>query len=174
MNKIGYFTSFWNLIDLSSLIMTLIVKIAFVLSWKEEIYYPLASITLIILWLRMFYFGRMFFQTAVIVAMIIQIVKDMKVFILLLGISTLGFGNAFYIIGRNDIYDRIPFTQNNFIKTMGFAWSNIIGEFSFTKEFPEGNYYYILYCIWFIHTLMTMFMLLNLLIAIMGDSFNRV
>jgi len=175
MYWIDYFTSFWNMIDMTSLIMNLIVIVANLLDWSNNIYYPLASITLLIMWLRMFYFGRMFFATAVLVAMIIQIVKDMKMFLIILSVSVLGFANAFYVIGWNDIHDFKPFTENSIIKTVAYAWSNIIGDFYFTEGFPRwGADYVILTCIWFIHTILSMFMFLNLLVAIMNDAFNRV
>jgi len=131
MHKIDYFTTFWNLIDLTSLIMNFIVIIANLLNWDNNIYYPLASVTLLILWLWMFYFGRLFFATAVLVAMIIQIVKEMKMFLIILSISVFGFANAFYVMGWNDIHDFAPFTENSIVKTVAYAWSNIIGDFNF-------------------------------------------
>ena len=60
----------------------------------------------------------------------------MKWFLVVLGFSVIGFANAFYVIGRNDIKDFEPFTHNNFVETIAYAWSNIIGDFTFTNEFP--------------------------------------
>ena len=60
----------------------------------------------------------------------------MKWFLVVLGFSVIGFANTFYVIGRNDIHDFKPFTENNMIKTIAYAWSNIIGDFNFTDGFP--------------------------------------
>ena len=107
--------------------------------------------------------------------MIIQIVKDMKMFLIILSISVFGFANAFYVIGWNDIHDFTPFTENSILKTVAYAWSNLIGDFTFASHFPRYRTdYTILTFIWFLHTILSMFMLLNLLIAIMGDAFHQV
>jgi len=107
--------------------------------------------------------------------MIIQIVKDMKMFLIILSISVFGFANAFYVIGWNDTHDFTPFTEDSILKTVAYAWSNIIGDFTFASHFHKDRTdYIILTCIWFLHTILSMFMLLNLLIAVMGDAFNQV
>ena len=64
------------------------------------------------------------------------------------------------------------FAGDNIFRAVAFSWVNLMGAFDTEGfEFRDKT---ILYIIWFLHTLVTMFVLLNLLIAIMGDSFGKV
>ena len=70
---------------------------------KPEAMRPIASISLFLMWCKIFYFLRLFETTAPIVRMIMQIISDMKTFSFVLFLAVLGFANTFYILSLNGI-----------------------------------------------------------------------
>jgi hypothetical protein len=59
---------------------------------------PVASIAVLIMWWKFFYFLRIFDTTSSLVRMLFEIVKDMKVFTLILTVAGIAFANSFYIL----------------------------------------------------------------------------
>ena len=62
----------------------------------------MASMAVFVVWLRYFYFGRLFKPTAALIRMIIEIVIDMRWFLFVLIIAVLGFSNSFIILSKED------------------------------------------------------------------------
>jgi hypothetical protein len=123
------------------------------------------------MWAKLFYFGRIFFSTAAMIRMVIEITYDMKYFLMVLLIAIAGFGNCFMILARN--YDKEElFTGNNYWRSFIYAYNQALGEFD-TEAFEDTDKYY-LYFIWFLNTMISLIVFLNMLIAIMGDTFDRV
>lgn len=75
------------------------------------------------MWLRLFYYLRIFRSTAVLVAMVIEITLDMKYFLLVLCLAALGFANSFYIIARNDEEAEDLFTGNTIFYAAIYSWN---------------------------------------------------
>lgn len=97
-NPSDYFGSFWNLTDLISYSLCLIVVIFDRTPVPNSINRPIASLCLIILWVKMFYFLRVFETTSRLIRMIIEIVNDMQNFLIVLTIGIIGFSGGFYIL----------------------------------------------------------------------------
>lgn len=101
--------------------------------------------------------------------MIQAIILEMKYFVLALLIAILAFANTFYILGRNDPGN---FSGNNVWDAFIFSYKMGLGDFD-TDGFgtvDEG----LIWTLWFLNTLIILIILLNLVIAIMGDTFDRV
>ena len=103
------------------------------------------------------------------IKMTIAIFLNMKYFLLILLLAIMGFANVFYIIARNAAE---PFAGNNIFYAFIYSYGQGMGDFS-TDGYDIRDEL-LIYIIWFIHTLVTMLILLNLLIAIMGDTFDQV
>mmetsp|Transcript_12932 Transcript_12932/g.14849 ORF Transcript_12932/g.14849 Transcript_12932/m.14849 type:complete len:237 (+) Transcript_12932:5334-6044(+) len=102
--------------------------------------------------------------------MIQAIIIEMKYFVLALLIAILAFANAFYILGRNS--PDANFTGNNIWDAFIFSYRMGLGDFN-TDGFgtsDEG----LIWTLWFLNTIIILIILLNLVIAIMGDTFDRV
>lgn len=65
-----------------------------------------------------------------------------------------------------------PFTGGTFFRAFLYAYQLSLGEFN-TDEFNSQDVVY-LDIMWFLNTLITLVVFLNLLIAIMGDTFDNV
>jgi len=93
-----YFTSFWNITDLFSYSLCIMVVLFDRFNVKSSVNRPIASVCLIILWIKLFYFLRVFESTSRLIRMIIEIVNDMKNFLIVLMIGIVGFSGGFYIL----------------------------------------------------------------------------
>ena len=102
--------------------------------------------------------------------MIIEISLDMRYFVLVLFIACIGFANSFFILARSDGDE--PITGDNIFRAFIFAYRMGLGDFD-TDGF-ETRDEALIYVLWFLNTLVVLIVLLNLLIAIMGDTFDRV
>ena len=168
--KILYFITFWNMVDVVSLALNFIIIILDLAGANEENIVTLSGIAVLFMWLKLFYFGRIFLSTAAMIRMILEISYDMKYFLLVLIITIAGFGNCFLIISRN--YDGYEFAGNTYFTAFLYSYQAVLGAFSLTG-FAQSDKSYLQF-IWFLNTMVGLIIFLNLLIAIMGDTFDRV
>ena len=82
-SKIGYFTNFWNLVDMISLLLNTVIIICDLSDIDSQDLTTLMGIAVLFMWLKLFYFGRIFLSTAGIVRMILQITFDMRYFLVI-------------------------------------------------------------------------------------------
>lgn len=170
-HKASYFVSFWNMIDLASLVLNLVIVICDLAGIPEADLVPMFACAVLIMWFKVFYFGRMFFSTAAMIRMVLEITLDMKYFLLVLIIAIAGFGNFFFIMARNYGTDEL-FTGDNYWRAFLYSYNQAMGNFDTAAYLDPDKYY--LFIIWFMNTMITLIIFLNLLIAIMGDTFDRV
>jgi len=169
--KYTYFLSIWNLVDVLSIFLNLLILLFDLINVTESTLIPILACAVLLMWLKLFYFGRIFLSTASVIKMIIAISSDMKYFLLILMLTIAGFGNWFMILARN--YDtKEMFTGNNYWRSFLYSYRQALGDFN-TDAFSDTDEYY-LYAIWVLNTMVTLIIFLNLLIAIMGDTFDRV
>lgn len=91
-------STFWNIIDLSSTIMVITFTIGDQMEMKYVTGKNIASIASFLLWVKMFYFLRIFHPTAAFIRMITEVMKDISIFTLMLIVALMAFGNGFYIL----------------------------------------------------------------------------
>ena len=165
---LDYVRSFWNLIDLVSLLLNIVTMVCDLAGVRPEDVATLAAVAVVFMWLKVFYFLRIFNATASLVRMIIEIAHDMKYFFVVLMLAVVAFANAFYILTVNQpsVDALVPYS---FV----FSYRMGLGDFD-TDSFGETKDEILLWVLWFVNTLLINIMLLNLLIAIMGDTFERV
>ena len=167
-----YLKSFWNMLDTFSVIMNTTVVIMDFATASFENTNRVAAVSVLVLYFKLFYFLRIFFATAYLVRMIIEIMLDMKFFVSVLMIATLAFGNAFYILGRNSDEENGNLAGENFVDAFIFSYRMGLGDFQ-TDGFATRDEE-ILWIFFVLNSLIILIILLNLVIAIMGDTFDRV
>mmetsp|Transcript_34071 Transcript_34071/g.45898 ORF Transcript_34071/g.45898 Transcript_34071/m.45898 type:complete len:178 (+) Transcript_34071:2258-2791(+) len=139
-----YFRSGWNWIDLSSILLNWIVVI---LNAKLHDIHKLrdwASLAVILMWLKLFYWMRLFQPTAFFLRMLTEILSDIRFFIPLFIICMAMFANAFLILnlGREAdesqgslLPDDIAFPLNALIHSYLIG----LGEFSSIDAHSGGG-----------------------------------
>jgi hypothetical protein len=72
-----------------------------ILDWvdvKHETFVIVSAVAICIMWLKIFYFGRLFLATAGIIRIVVEIIYDMKWFLVLFFMIIAAFTNSFYVI----------------------------------------------------------------------------
>lgn len=171
-HKAHYFKSFWNLLDFITMLANITyIVLDFIPGIPSETIRPISAIAILFMYAKMFYFLRIFGTTAAIVRMIIEISADMKIFLLTVLIAIIGFANAFYILALNS--DGDPFTGSNFLYAIIYSYRTGLGDF-LTDDFGSTRDEALIWVVFLINTLIIFVLLLNMLLAIMGDTFDRV
>ena len=170
-NRINYFLSFWNLLDLSSLILNFTVWISDLVGISDEKYVPLSAIAILIVYLKLFYFGRIFISTASMIRMVIFIFYDMKYFLFIFLLVWFAFGNWYYILSKNNISSE-AFYENTFFTAFLYAYQQALGAFDVSAFVDEDKH--LLFFIWFFNSLILFIILLNMIVAALGDTFDKV
>lgn len=136
-HKIHYFTSMWNLIDLCSLVLNLLVVIFDLTETVAmEDMYNVLCVAVLIMYLKTFYFLRIFTSTASLIRMISEITYNMKYFAMVLVLACVGFGNCFLILARNAT--DFDFSGGSLWRSVIFAYKIGLGDFT-TKGFETQD-----------------------------------
>jgi hypothetical protein len=186
-SPLEYFTSIWNYIDLIPTLgiytLTAISLVKFLATADPIFISNITSITTFFMWFKLLYFLRLFSSTSYLIHMIIQVVIDMRHFLLVLFITIIAFGDSLLQISLtnaeefDDNGDQVngPFT-GNFLYSVGYTYIMILGGFSTSLD-HEGFGQQSLWLVWSLFILCTIFnmiVMLNLLIAIISESFAAV
>jgi Ion transport protein len=186
-DPLEYIKSFWNYTDLLVNGLCLSVVVLDIMDFDSKmILRPIASSTLIIVWVKLFYYLRAYDSTSQLIRMIIETVKDIRYFLFVLFIGIVGFAGGFYILqyglyGVGSDSDSNPqhlFVGTNPLLAIIYIYQLVMGNFNL-GNFPEydGTSQFEFYFIWFLFVVSCLFLvivLMNLLIAIMSNTFSNV
>jgi len=140
-----------------------------------------AAVACFLLWLKFFSYLRIFNKFSSFIRMIMEMFKDMSIFLAMLLLGILSFANTYYVLDQIT-YDEIKAQdEKDFVNvTGGSAWDSImytyrmgLGDFD-TDPYNDSNYMPLYWALFISCTVFIQILLLNLLIAIMGDTFERV
>eukprot|EP00054_Salpingoeca_dolichothecata_P035120 m.4589 g.4589 ORF g.4589 m.4589 type:complete len:314 (+) comp5087_c0_seq1:2942-3883(+) len=128
------------------------------------------SIAVYIRWVGLIYFLQAFENTGPLVRMLLRIIGDIKYIVLLLSLFVFGTAHAFYVVLRAE--------ENSGFSSPGTALFTsfnmvLLGDFD-TNEFTTGRFEVLLQILFVISMMLIMIVLLNLLIALMSDSYERI
>jgi len=95
----------WNLLDIASLVLVSIFIVMNLMGYIHDAnLYIIGGLAVFCLWLKLFYFMRMFQDTAAFVRMIIEMLIDIKIFLFIFFVGILAFSNCLYVL---DMYTRL-------------------------------------------------------------------
>ena len=177
-----YFTNYWNLIDLVYLTLNLYVIVsnflgAFFDFGDITTARVVASVSAIFLWSKVLDWLRLFDGTAFYIFLIEITVRDIGSFLIIMLISYMMYGTAFYLLNLNRsedsalIAELAPFYAwplNVFVNQYALS----LGEFDL-DTFGEGPNTIWCYGYFVVASFMIIIIFLNMLIAIMADSFSQ-
>lgn len=134
---------------------------------------PLYSITSFFLWLRFVYFLRIFKLTSYIITVVREVTKDMGPFMLAFIVILAAFGSSWHLLSMaEDPEEEDAQFTSDYVDSLMYAYKVSLGEFN---DFAFGTQHVWLgWIYWIISSLFLLIILLNLLIAIISESFARV
>ncbi|CAD7697120.1 unnamed protein product [Ostreobium quekettii] len=173
-----WFSSGWNVLDLLSSMVTALVlpAVHFAATYEKlgEGESWLAAITLLVLWCRMLYFAQACRGIGPVVIMIFEVLKDLVIYMGLLAALVFGFATTFFISFRHDVSnEEIWESFGTFSRSLLTTFGMMLGEFNM-PIFYETPSYVITLTIFVVYMTTMIIVLLNLLIALMTDTHDRV
>ena len=102
----------------------------------------------------------------------------MKAFLFVFFIAIFSFANAFYILGfskfdvNDSRYSEDNYAGANFVYAVIYSYRQALGQWEMTS-FKQPNEIFIS-ILWLLNTIISLIILLNLVIALMGDTFDKV
>eukprot|EP00347_Sterkiella_histriomuscorum_P022786 403337167 len=174
-NGLEYFTDVWNYIDIIPPvgIFTISVMILMGANGVEiNIHYQRSLIAIIsfFMWMKLLYFLRIFRSTGYLIGMILEVIKDMRFFFVVLLITIIAFGSAFLTLSLGN-EEANQFTNSN-VDAIIFTYRMILGDFD-TEAFGEVATPTV-WILFLLCTLFNMIVMLNLLISIISETFAKV
>eukprot|EP00210_Caulerpa_lentillifera_P007787 g7431.t1 len=189
-----YLSSGWNIVEVVSYIIIIIVIFTLhVANLRNFDVWPILSACIavesILIWIKVWYFAQAFEKTGAFVLMIENIIKDCVPFLGLALVILLGFSFALFSLFQQALHEikligneaDTNETREIIEQSFGDPWKAIvtmfyamIGTFE-PKIYHDSGSLSILITIMFVFYLATqMIVMVNMLIAIMGDTFDRV
>ena len=83
------------------------------------------------------------------------------------------FTNSFFVIATITYNDSPRFTTNNFFLAIAWTWRNGVGDFR-PEDFSANRFLHLCEVIWLLCTFFVMILFMNLLIAVLSDSFKNI
>ena len=187
ISGLDYFADVWNYVYVLGNLLAILVVLAhgLQLPFRQSYMVMFGSTVIIFQYVMFFYWMRLFKSLAFYVTMILETFSDIFYFLLIYMLALTMFGNALYCVNqivviKNSNEDR-PLTDLTYMKAFEIPFLDSIlhvyrislGDFdtdAYTAH-PAAKFIWIYF---FIATLLTQVMFLNMLIAVMSDTFNRV
>lgn len=125
------------------------------------------------IWLKFLYYLRIFEATSSLIRMIMQVIYDIRHFLFVLLLTIVAFGDSFKTIsnGNPDTADGGRFVEQGFFGSFFYVYNMCLGAY-------DNNYGNVQQSLaWFIFFLCTMFnmiIMLNLLISIISESYEKI
>lgn len=98
----GYFSDFWNILDFTSLMLCAGYVASELLDLITEDYLNvLGSFAILLLWIKLFYWMRLFKNFSAFIRIISEIVKDIQIFTVMLFLCLSAFANVIIVLQMN-------------------------------------------------------------------------
>lgn len=172
-----YFSDFWNWIDICSFSLNSAVLTMHFLETDAHIMRVCSSTAVAIMWIKLFYWCRLYTATAAFIRMIREIIIDCRAFGIMLFLCVCLFGNTLLILDQSRRIEEIDLINEEAIG-VPFIDSIIRSYLVGLGEFGMDNYSAsnagLVWSYFILSTFIIQLVFMNLLIAIMGDTFDRV
>jgi hypothetical protein len=159
----------WNTLDLIHISLSVALLVTFCIGL--QVTELLLSIAVYIRWIGILYYLQAFDSTGPLTQMILQILLDMRPMLLVLFISVVASANSFYVLLQHEDNGG---EYNNVAISLFTSFSSFILSSFNTKDFAVGPFAIFLQMLFVITAVFVPVVLLNLLIALMNDSYEMV
>eukprot|EP00347_Sterkiella_histriomuscorum_P013502 403364473 len=172
----AYLQSVWNYIDILSplgVIVSQILQISEKLDIEinQDFQRSILALATFFMWLKILYILRIFKSTGYLIRAIVEVIFDMVIFLFILFLTVITFGDSFLRLSYGNKDEELQFIPN-FFHGIVYGYRMILGDFD-TTAFGDVAVP-LAYVFWFLCTILDMIVMLNLLIAIISDTYARV
>jgi hypothetical protein len=145
--------------------------IEYVYESNPEIERAVMAISSFFIWLKFLYFMRMNRSTSKFISIIVAVIRDMKVFMLVFAIVIFSFSQSLYILSNNN-----DNADKRFIDSMdaSILFTYCIGLGSWEADNLGEKDVILVYTFFILATLFLCIIMLNLLIAVVSDTYAAV
>ena len=120
------------------------------------------------IWFKFLYFFRVFRLYGHLIKTITEVIIDIRVFVVILVLSNLAFSGTFYILSKNSKESKVT----SYGKSITMTYELMLGQFDTEKYGDVGET--LIYIVFVFSSLFLIVIMLNLLIAIISDTFATV
>jgi hypothetical protein len=171
---ISYLFDFWNLMDVASLTLNATYIVCELNQYLDENTINLiGSIAVGIMWLKMFYWMRIFMPFAAFIRTVQEIITRIAVFTIMLMMVLFGFANCVVVLQLNRDEETDPvfdaFTEVPLFDSFIHAYLTGLGDFN-KDAYSEHNSKTV-WVFFLIATVIVQLVFMNLLIALMSDAY---
>jgi len=135
---------------------------------EEPIQVAIQAIATLMIWLKFLYYLRIFEATSSLIRMIMQVIYDIRHFLMVLLLTIIAFGDSFKTLSNGN---PTMYVDDGFFGSFFYVYRMCLGDFNTefgTVQVSLG---------WFMFFLCSMFnmiIMLNLLISIIGESYGKI
>jgi len=161
----------WNLLDVPAYAMVLLGVVLQELDPSSSRLKAVDGITCLLIWFKLLYYMRPFKLFGPMVYVIFLVIFDIRIFLIILFVVVIGFGNAFYVINGGKGDDLEAF--RSITHSLRTAISYCLGTFEL-QDLDNSLYPALMTVLWLVFMVVVAIILLNLLIAIISESYDKV
>lgn len=181
----SYFYDTWNFIDMSSWALNFSFMSMFFLCvvlreeyFQREVILTIGSWGMFLMWIKVFYWFRLFSSYAYYVRLIMQTISDSRKFMILVVIILISFGNFIYVADATNYGTTVTYAGTYFgikpldavISVYDFGALGDINVPMYTSGFETMSMMFM----FLLATFMVSVVFMNMLIAIMSNTFSEV
>ncbi|CDW75916.1 UNKNOWN [Stylonychia lemnae] len=167
-----YLSSVWNYLDIITpvIILTLLTINGFNIDISRNSQRIFQAIGVFFMWFKFLYFFRIFKSFGYLTRLIILVVYDMRHFMVVLFITLVAFSDSFLTLSNgNEENDQFV---HGFYDSIIYTYRIILGDFNVEKFGSVGTQ--LVYGLFILCTMFNTIVMLNLLIAIISETFETV
>ena len=175
-DPVAYASNFWNILDMVSLVSCgVFMFLDLLTNTNTDVLNVISAVAVLILWMKLFYWLRLFKPFSAFIRMISEIVMDIRVFAVMLFIVFVAFGNCIIILNKNRSEDNTLFSSYIGIASIdALINAYLIGLGDFSYDTYSDTNKYVVWIFFLGATFIVQLVFMNMLIAMMGESFGRI
>ena len=169
----SFVTSIYNWLDVFGVLLVIATLPLNVYGYEEM--YLVASVAVLVIWLRLLTYTRGYYKTGVFVRTLIKILSSIRYFLLILGIVLLAFSHSFYLL--NQTTDHFPYYQQFGVAlfTQYTMMYNIVNFSYGSPPLENPDSVVVLWCVLYVlFSVLVTLTMLNMLIALMSSTYSAV
>ena len=139
---------------------------------RYDMLHTMNAFTALTMWLKFLYFLRIFKATGYLIRMIVDVIYDMRVFFLVLMIVIVAFADSFFSLSSAQAEEN-RFAGENFLQAIIYSYRTGLGDFV-ADVYNQSIQAVSIWIIFILASILVLIVLMNLLIAIISESFNEI